>query len=86
MIFEEMVFNAQAVRQRLEDEAKAGNPYPGGVGSIGPGAPGAPGVPAVPGAPQVKVTPGNAPKGESATSVGNRLGEAGGLGDFWGDA
>lgn len=80
MIFEEMGFNAQAVRQRLEDEAKAGNPYPGGVGTIGPGAPGAPGAPAVPGAPQVKVTPGNAPKGESATSVGNKLGE------FWGDA
>lgn len=83
MIFEEMGFNAQAVRQRLEDEAKARDPYPGGVGSIGQGAPGGP---AVPGAPQVKVTPGNAPKGESATSVGNRLGEAGGLGDFWGDA
>lgn len=78
-----MGFNAQAVRQRLEDEAKAGNPYPGRVGSIGQGAPGAP---TEPGAPQVKVTPGNAPKGESATSVGNRLGEGGGLGDFWEDA
>lgn len=60
MIFEEMGYNAQAIRERLEEQAKRGDPYPGGVDLPGGGMPGG-----------VKITPGNARKGESATSIGN---------------
>lgn len=78
MIFEELGFNAHDVWKRADDEAKRHQPYPEGEGSLAPAVHGA----ATPGAPVVKVTPGNAPKGESATSIGsggsthsNRLGE-----------
>lgn len=72
MIFEEIGFNAQDVWNRIEDEAKRHNPYPQGEASLQPGE-----GPAAPSVPGVKITPGNAPKGESATSVthSNRLGE-----------
>ncbi len=59
MIFEEMGYNAQAIRARLEEEKKRGDPYPGAVDLPGGGKP------------PVKITPGNAPKGESATSIQN---------------
>lgn len=62
MIFEEMGFNAQTVQARIDEERKNGDPYPGPVGSTAPAG-------TVPGG--VKITPGNAPKGESATSIGN---------------
>jgi len=67
LIWEEMGYNPQDIRARLDQEAKDGNPYPD------PAAIGAPGRPA----PGIKVTPGNAPKGESATSAthSNRLSE-----------
>lgn len=67
MLFEEMGFNAQDVWSRINDEAKRHNPYPEGEGSLQN----------TPPAPSVKITPGNAPKGDSATSVthSNRLGE-----------
>lgn len=74
LVFEEMGFNAQKIRERLDAEAKDAHPYPGEAGGIAP--PGT--VPQVPGG--VKITPGNAPKGESATSIGNTLGE------HWDDA
>lgn len=64
MIFEEMGFNAQQVRERKEEAIKRGDPYPGTV-DMPPG-----GNPPGGNAP-VKITPGNAPKGESATSIGN---------------
>lgn len=70
VIWEEMGYNAQDIQARLDDEAKRGNPYPDpakiGAGAAGAGA-----------APVVKVTPGNAPKGESSTSTthSNRLSE-----------
>ena len=59
VIDEEMGFNAEKMRARREEQAQRGDPYPGAVGGIAP-----------PGA--VKITPGNAPKGESATSITNR--------------
>lgn len=60
MIWEEMGYNAQTIRERLDEQAKRGDPYPDGVDLPG----------AAPGG--VKITPGNARKGESATSIGNR--------------
>ncbi len=73
LIWEEMGYNPQDIRARLDQEAKDGNPYPD------PAAIGAPGRPA----PGIKVTPGNAPKGESATSAthSNRLSEHWAVGD-----
>jgi hypothetical protein len=70
LIWEEMGYNPQDIRARLDQEAKDGNPYPDPA-AIG-GAPGAPGS-----KPPIKITPGNAPKGESATSTthSNRLSE-----------
>ncbi len=68
LIFEEMGFNAQMIRERLEDEAKRKDPYPGGPGSIGADDPDDEAKPQ----PKVSVTPGNAPKGESMTSIGYR--------------
>ena len=54
---------------RREEQRKRGDPYPGDPGEIGP--------PAAPDVPRVSITPGNAPKGESSTSMthSNRLGE-----------
>lgn len=63
MIYEEMGFNADAVRQRLETEIKRGDPYPAGPGGIAPAG-------AQPG--KVSITPNNAPKGESATSISSK--------------
>ncbi|MFZ5658752.1 MAG: hypothetical protein ACOY5C_02720 [Pseudomonadota bacterium] len=57
MIFEELGFNADDVRERLDDEAKNYDPYPD-PGNINPGA-------------SVKITPGNGRKGESGTSISN---------------
>lgn len=59
MIYEELGFNAQDVRVRKENWAKHNDPYPDpskiGAGGTAP--------------PDIKITPGNAPKGESATST-----------------
>lgn len=73
MLFEELGWSAEEVRVRREEQAKRGDPYPGGPGEIGP----AGGPPAAPDVPRVSITPGNAPKGESSTSMthSNRLGE-----------
>jgi hypothetical protein len=67
MIDEEMGFNPPDVQLRRDKQAKRNNPYPE-PGAIAPAGRPAPGV---------KVTPGNAPKGESATSTthSNRLSE-----------
>ncbi|MDD2664364.1 MAG: hypothetical protein PHD19_11490 [Dechloromonas sp.] len=61
MIFEEMGKDPEQVRQRIEQAQRDGDPYPGGDDLPGGGVPGG-----------VKITPGNAPKGESATSIGSR--------------
>lgn len=60
LIWEEMGMNAQEVQERKDEWAKRGDPYPN-PNAIGPAA--------------VKITPGNAPKGESAAAVthSNRL-------------
>ncbi len=70
MIWEEMGLNPQDVRRRKEESAKHTSPYPDPT-RIGPAGAQSPT------APTVKVTPGNAPKGESATSTthSNRLSE-----------
>lgn len=67
MIDEEMGYNPQDVQLRRDRQAKRTNPYPE-PSQIGAGGPASP---------TVKVTPGNAPKGESATSTthSNRLSE-----------
>lgn len=59
MVWEEIGFDPAYVRQRRDYEAKHYDPYPDPA-AIKPT-----------GAPTVKITPGNAPKGESMTSVGN---------------
>ncbi|MBS1248189.1 MAG: hypothetical protein H6R48_978, partial [Proteobacteria bacterium] len=61
VVDEEMGFNPETMRQRRAEEAKRTSPYPGGTGSIG--------QPPTPG--KVSITPGNAPKNESMTSIGN---------------
>lgn len=73
MIYEELGFNAADIWKRIEDEAKRHDPYPSGEGSLRPNLAGG----ATPGDPTVRITPGNAPKGESATNIthANRLGE-----------
>jgi len=78
MIFEEMGFNAQKVKERLTAEAKDRDPYPMPGGGTAPAGT----------VPQVKVTPGNAPKGESATSIGSGATHSNRLGEHWpqGDA
>lgn len=65
MIWEEMGYNAQNIRQRLEEQKGRGDPYPGGVDH--PGLRGE----SRPGPATVSITPNNAPKGESATSIRN---------------
>lgn len=59
MIWEEMGFNEQDVRKRRDYERKHYDPYPDPT-AIG-----------APGGQRVSITPGNAPKKESATSVTN---------------
>lgn len=77
MIFEELGMNAQDVKARLKAEAKDKDPYPHGPGSIAPQGRDPIEGEHSPGPARIKVTPGNAPKGESATSTthSNRLGE-----------
>lgn len=57
MVVEEMGKDPQTVRQRIEQARRNGDPYPDGVD--------------LPAGAGVKITPGNARKGESATSIGN---------------
>lgn len=65
LVWEEMGYDPVAVLAAVDAWAKRADPYPGaGVVPV-PGLPGA-----APAAPTVKVTPGNARKGESATAVG----------------
>jgi hypothetical protein len=71
MLYEELGFSAAYVRARAAEQSKRTDPYPGDPAGTAP-----PGT-----VPKISITPGNAPKGESATSTthSNRLGE------HWGD-
>lgn len=64
MLWEEMGRNPEDVLERKEQDAERYDPYPDADGEN----------PAVPGAPRVAITPGNAPNGESATSISNDVG------------
>jgi len=61
MVWEEMGYNPAKVQERLKWEAENYDPYPG----MGDGA-------EDPATPKVTITPNNAPKGESATSIKNK--------------
>lgn len=61
MIWEQMGHDPAYVRERIEWERKNFDPYPDGTGGDTPK-----------GRARVSVTPGNRPKGESATSIKNR--------------
>lgn len=63
MVWEEMGLDPAYVRKRRDYEAEHYDPYPD---------PEAIGAPTATGAPRVKITPGNARKKESATSITNR--------------
>jgi hypothetical protein len=77
MIWEEMGYNPEAVRERRKADAKHTDPYPEpddeadpldvGFAQNAQGAAGAAGARR-----RVSITPGNAPKGESATAITNR--------------
>lgn len=64
LVWEEMGYDATKILQALDAWAERSNPYP----PPPTGAPAAGGAPGQP--PRVSVTPGNAPKGGSATSIG----------------
>lgn len=66
MIWADMGLDPDDVNEMLKDQAKRGDPY------LQPGQIGKPGS-----TPNVSVTPGNAPKGESATSISNAGGNGG---------
>lgn len=67
LIWTDLGYDPDEIQAMLEEEAKSGDPYPqsGAIGNR-PVA-----------APRVSVTPGNAPKGESATAIGNPGGNGG---------
>lgn len=73
LVYAEAGYDPEQVQAIREAQAKRGDAYPA-PGAIGTQPVGAPGVP---GAGKVSVTPGNAPKGESATSIGNAGGNGG---------
>lgn len=68
MVYADMGLDPDYVRQKKIEQAQRNDPYPPVAG--------APGV-ATQGAPKISVTPGNAPKGESATSISNAGGNGG---------
>lgn len=70
MLWDSAGLNAGEVRDAIEDAKANGDPYPND-GADGPPLPGEDGPP-----PRVSVTPGNAPKGESQTTISTRRGRA----------
>lgn len=69
-VFETAGLNAAAEKQAIDREREEEDPYPHDADEIGDD--GAPIVPRRRGQPSVSITPGNAPKGESATHVTTR--------------
>lgn len=68
LIWADLGYDPDEIQAMLDEQARNGDPYP---------QPGAIGRTPV-GAPRVSVTPGNAPKGESATAISNMGGNGGG--------
>jgi hypothetical protein len=71
MVYADMGLDPDYVREKQKEQAERNDPYPTGAG--GAGGVGADGKPAA----KVSITPGNAPRGESATSIGNPGGNGG---------
>jgi hypothetical protein len=69
MVYADMGLDPDYVRQKKEEQAERNDPYPapGGPVALPGGAP----------VPKVSITPGNAPKGESATAINNPGGNGG---------
>ncbi len=67
MVYADMGLDPDYVRQKQEEQAKRNDPYPGAADKVDEQ-----GKPV-----KVSVTPGNAPKGESATSISNPGGNGG---------
>ncbi len=67
MVFADMGLDPDYVRRKREEQAKRKDPYPPAGGGAGGDQPGS----------KVNVTPGNAPKGESATTISNAGGNGG---------
>ncbi|MDP2369318.1 hypothetical protein [Rhodoferax sp.] len=69
MVYADMGLDPDYVRQKKKEQAARNDPYPpvGGDAGTGGGKPGT----------KVNVTPGNAPKGESATTISNAGGNGG---------
>lgn len=72
MVYADMGLDPDYVRQKKTEQAKRNDPYPPGGGALGPD-----GKPVDKSAAKVSITPGNAPRGESATSIGNPGGNGG---------
>lgn len=67
MVYADMGLDPDYVRRKKEEQVARNDPYPPAGGGAGGGKPGT----------KVNVTPGNAPKGESATSISNAGGNGG---------
>lgn len=68
MVYADMGLDPDYVREKKKEQAERHDPYPTAAGAVGPD-----GKPAA----KVSITPGNAPRGESATSIGNAGGNGG---------
>lgn len=68
MVYADMGLDPDYVRQKKTEQAERNDPYPPAGGALGPD-----GKPLA----KISVTPGNAPKGESATSISNAGGNQG---------
>lgn len=68
MVYADMGLDPDYVRQKKTEQAERNDPYPPAGGQLGPD-----GKPLA----KISITPGNAPKGESATSISNPGGNGG---------
>jgi hypothetical protein len=73
-VWETTGIDTAAEQSRVERQMRERDPYPM-PGMEGPPTPGMPGMPPPAARPRVSITPGNAPKGESATTIATRSAE-----------